>query len=49
VALFLGQSIGIDQNNSFQLKCSVWRQNGRSYSFGRFVGGEWAWHSADYA
>jgi len=35
---FLGQSIGIDKNSTFQLKFLFYHQNCRSPSFGRFVG-----------
>jgi len=38
VANFLGQSIGIDEKNTFQLKFVFKHQNCRSHSFGRFVG-----------
>jgi len=35
---FLGESIGIDQNNTLQLKLLFYHPNCRSHSFGRFVG-----------
>jgi len=35
---FFSQSIGIDENNTFQLKFLFYYQNCRSHSFGRFVG-----------
>jgi len=37
-AWILGQSIGIDENNTFQLKILFEHQYCRSHSFGRFVG-----------
>jgi len=36
--LFLGQSIGIDENNTFQLKFCIYHENCRRHRVGRFVG-----------
>jgi len=36
--LVLRQSVGIDENNTFQIKFLVKHQNCRRHSFGRFVG-----------
>jgi len=36
--LFLDQSIGIDETNTFQLKCFIWHENWGRNRFGRFLG-----------
>jgi len=35
---FLDQSIGIDETNTFQLKCFIWHENWGRNRFGRFLG-----------